>query len=604
LSAMRCGWWMLVVACWTPGGLSAGPEFEMQIMARDAPERAAQAGETAILALELRDGATGYPLSGLHPGVWIRPARAGRSACRTAIGTYLATGANATRDLDLNGYRFVLLGADGALSVIDPRLDLASSNLLWLRRLGTQPVDWTFDHGGARVFVALPEAVSALDLLTGAELWRVTVRDGRRLVRDPATGRIWAVTRDALLVLEPARGAVLQRIPLPEVPRDVAVEGPDRRMWVLGAGHVVEVDLARMSVVEDWTLSDAAQAVVYSPAADGIALALKDEPRLALRFLDAPDRRPSVDLAAPADRLAVSADGRWLFALHRASGTLSIVDWARLRLRHVLVFPGRPDQMAVSEDYLYLRETQAPRVSLVHISSLDTVPEPGVLDVALGSRAPGARGSAGGPSAVVPLPEGGGALIAATADRTVFLYLETGMQAPSNAFRVWTEGPLAVAIHDRTLTETRPGHYEAPLRLPHGGRYELLLHLAQPPLAECREFTVAGEGMPVEQVHALPRVELHMEGEVQAGRPASVALRVADGAGRVLEDLHDLELLLMDVSTHAYWRGRGAYEGGVYRFRPLLPYPGRYRAFARSVQGGFGYEDVHLPAVQVFGDRS
>lgn len=594
----------LALLCWATLG-TAAPQFDLNITARDAPDRAAVARETAILSLELRDGATGYPLSGLHPGVWIRPARAGRNNCPTAISRYLAAGANAIRDLDLNGYRFVLLGSDAALSVIDPRLDLASSNLLWIRRFGTAPADWAFDHRLARVFLALPEAVAAHDLLSGAALWRTEVEAVHRLFQGSDGESVWAVARQWVLGLEPTQGTVLRRIALEAAPRDVVVDPAVRRMWILEPGRVVAVELGDdgASPVHRKVPETAAR-IAYSAAGEALAVALQDEPTLVMWFLDAPERSFTLTLAAPADRMAVSRDGRWLFALDRDSGTLSIVDWARLRLQHVLVFTGRPDQMAVSEDYLYLRETGAARISLVHISTLDEVREPGVLDVALGSRAPkGAVRDAALP-AVAPLPEGGGALIAATGDRTVFLYLETGMQAPSNAFRVWTEGPLAVAVHDGALKESRPGRYEAPLRLPHAGRYELLLHLAQPPLAACREFTVGGVGPAVETIQELPMAELRTRGAVRAGQPASIELRLIDRGGDALAELDDVELLLMDTTRHAHWRGAGQFDNGIYRFHPVLPAPGRYRAFVRSARGGFGFEDLQLPELQVQGGGS
>jgi hypothetical protein len=593
----------LVGAILTASAAQSDPGFDIRFSARDNPERTAEAGETVVLQLRLFDKVTDYPLSGLHPGAWIRPARAGRSACRTAIGAYLAAGANSSRDQDLNGYRFVLLGADASLSVIDPRLDLASSNVLWLQLLDEMPSDWVFDHLQARVFISLVEKgrVIAHDLLRGERLWESSIAGAAQLFRFPGRDRLW-VTRDGhpeVQVLDERTGDLLQRIALQSSVVAAVADSDGERLLVLESDRVEIIDAKSGQIVGSHMLERPAGHIAYSPKGNAIALASAGTVALEIVFLDDPGVGRAVSLAAPAQRLLTSEDGRWLFALDNAGGTVSVMDWAQLQLRHALVFPGLPDQMAVSEDYLYLRETKAPRIALVHIPSLERVTEPGVLDVALGSKGPEHGLWDSRLPAIAPLPEGGGTLIVGEADRTLFLYMETGMQAPSNAFRIWASPPRAVAVHDRPLTETRPGVYQTALRFPYAGRYELLLHLAQPPFTACQTFDVEGEGAMVEAVHALPRVELDPVTDVTAGRPLSLRVRVSTSLGSPLDELGDVEMMVMGSGNNFHWRGVGRFANGAYQFELVPPRSGQYRVFVRSHAGRFGYEDSHFPTLEV-----
>lgn len=595
----------LLLCWWTaPLPASAEPAFDLQLLPLqgDGPP---EAGRTLRVRLALRDATTGYPLSGLHPGGWFRPAVEGRTPCRTAVSAYLAAGANAVRDIDLNGYAFLSLHADDTVGLVDPRLDLATSNLVWLERLPERPAGWALDHGEARLFLSLPDRgeIRALDLHGGDELWRASVgrpgppllleRDGSPVVADEAAG--------AVLQLDPATGAILGEAATLPGRAALAADEERGRLFVLPAGsaRLFEIDLRGMRVVGRYEVPAEASRLAYSPRGDVVVFAPAGDEALGLLHVDGSELRSRVQLAGAADALLLAPDGRWLFALDRGRGIVSVVDLARGRLRHALVFPDRPDRMAASGDYLYLRQTGAPRLDLVHIGSLDDRREPGVLAVALGSKPP-ATALPDGPSPVAPLPEGGGALVAGEADRTLFLATETGMQAPANAFRLWTEPPVAVAVFDRSLRETRPGVYEATLRFPGPGRWEFLLHLPQPAFAACRVVEIRGLDGAVGEQAASPDVELKLSETPVEGEPLAFDLELRDRrTGRRLAARAELSVLAMREGTSWFRRLRARAVDG--RARVELPpvEPGIYRLFVESAALRLSFEHARLPPITV-----
>jgi hypothetical protein len=362
---------------------------------------------------------------------------------------------------------------------------------------------------------------------------------------------------------------------------------------------VFVIDLGGMRVAGRYEVAAEAARLAYSAPGDLVVFAPAGDRALGLLYVDGSGIRNRAQLAGAADALLLAPDGRWLFALDHGRGVVSIVDLARGRMRHALVFPDRPDRMAASGDYLYLRQTGAPRIDLVAIGTLDERGEPGVLAVALGSRPPPAA-FAPGPSPVAPLPRGGGALVAGEADRTLFLVTEAGMQAPANAFRLWTEPPVAVAVFDRSLAETRPGVYETTLRFPGAGGWEFLLHLPQPALAACRVVEIRGPGGAIEQQPAPPEVELQLSGTPVAGEDLELRLELRDRrSGRPVASPAPLSILAMRQETGWFLRLRARATQGraQVRFRP--PEPGTYRLFVESPPLGLAFEHAALPSLTV-----
>ncbi len=91
-------------------------------------------------------------LTGLRPAAWIRRKTESDPSCSQLVHNYLAKGKTAADDIPLNGFNFVTLNEDNTIAVMNPRLDLATSNLVALTRLKSQVADWTLSANGKELY--------------------------------------------------------------------------------------------------------------------------------------------------------------------------------------------------------------------------------------------------------------------------------------------------------------------------------------------------------------------------------------------------------------------------------------------------------------------
>ena len=324
------------------------------------------------------------------------------------------------------------------------------------------------------------------------------------------------------------------------------------------------------------------------------ARTLLDQLRAQISWLKVVNQRIRPQVNVTVDQLEIDHDGRWLLALAREGGRLSIVDLARNRATHVLEFEGKPDRMAMSDDYLYLRETEAARVSILHLATLDADSMPGVQDVAIGARPAGSAEVASSLPTIAALPEGGGALIAHPIDKTLYLYMETGMQAPMNAFRSWTAAPKAVLIHDRSLNETAPGFYETTTLISDPGAYEIVFHLPNPGHVACFPIDVESGEIVTSNTERRqpPTVTTRIDGRVDHGRPVAVTLELQDpSSDDPIAGIDDLKVLVVDRSGGWHWQGFARPIGDHgYAIELTPPKPGVYTLFASAPSVGLTFE--------------
>ena len=586
------------------GATSDGLNVELVAEMRSGETAPLMAGEPLRIGFRLTDRTGTFPLGDLHPGAWIRKASEGRTTCRQAVQDYLRRGVNVGAGIDLNGYAFATLNADRTLAVIDPRLDLATSNLLSLTRLDTEVADWHLDQASGRLVLALPEenGLAVVDLFSGRRAATWPTADGpTRLGALPGGDDLWIVAEGegSLQRLSMATGEILDEIALKPGPIHLAVDADEQRLFALDStGKLLLIDGLNGAVIETRGV-DGGNAILYSPKAEAVLIAEAEAEALRVAYLDHDAAPITIRLPARADEIALDPAGRWLFALDLEAGRLSIVDLARNRATHVLDFAGRPDRLAVSEDYLYLRETEAARVSILHLGSLAGDKMPGVLDVALGAKPGGPARSAPALPTIAALPEGGGALIAHAPDKMLYLYRETGMQAPSNAFRSWTAAPEAVLIHDRSLTEESPGFYQTTALVQEPGAYELVFHLASPAHVACFPLDIEGDRARIAAdpvgIRSLS-ITAVLEGGSSDGEPVTITLDVIDGASREpVIGIRDLRVLVVDPSSGWHWQGFAlpAEAPGAYSLSLAPPGPGAYSLFARSRSAGITADNPH-----------
>ena len=577
------------------------------------------AERTVSLGVDIQDTRSGFPLGDLHPAFWVRPAVAGRDACSAAVDRYLSLGPNAGIDDDLNGYLFATVNADHSIGVMDPKLNLATSNLLSLTPREGPADAWWLDPARVRLFIASADAgsIERLDLLSGDLEVIVDDLDGAGSIASFAElDRLWIAGETRVDGIALSTGSPVRSTDLPD--GTWQIEADQRGLRLLALDHVTGRFLILHpesgAVEREIALGGPRGMFVHDAKADAAYALSEDGASLDRLFLDAhsPTRHP---LPIDADRLLLTEGGKWLAGLNTRDGRLVLVDAASLRPVHVLDFDGQPSQMRASEHYLYLLENGTGYASLVHLPSLSSEKSPGVLRIPIGSAtADGADEIRGGvpgraaPSAIAPLVEGGGAVIASASDKTLYLYMETGMQAPANAFKSWTSAPKGVALLDRRPSERRAGRYETAYRPRTAGGFELVVYLPNPSAITCFEIAVSGEGGGggLAETQRPPKLRwTRPDAPILAGEPVELRFRLEQPASSEgLTDGQAAEVLVMAPGRNWHWRGRASpMDDDQFVLSLVLPEAGSYQLLVRAPGRHLDFTDQQPHSLDVVAAR-
>ena len=554
-----------------------------------------EAGRTVSLGARITDATSGFPLGDLHPAFWVRPATAGRDACSAAVDRYLSLGPNAGIDDDLNGYLFATLNADHSIGVMDPKLNLATSNLLSLTPRREPANAWWLDPTRARLFIASADAgaVEMIDLLSGDLDIIVGDLDGAGSIAVfPDLDRLWIAGRSRIDGITPATGSPIRSTNLPDGAWQIETDHAGLRLLALDheSGRFLILHPESGAIEREIPLGGPRGMFVHDTRANAVYALTENGASIERLFLDANGPTRHV-LPIDIDRLLLTRDGDWLAGLNVEDGHLVLIDAASLRPVHVLRFDGRPNQMQASEDYLYLLESGTGYASLVHLPSLSSEKSPGVLRIPIGIAVAGGDGfdeqprGRAVPSAIAPLIEGGGAVIASASDKSLYLYMETGMQAPANAFKSWTAPPKAVALFDRQPTEDRAGVYQTAFRPRAPGAFELVFYLPNPKIVRCFELSVRGDGPDLAETLRPPKlVWIKPQTSIVAGEPIELHFQLDRRTDSDAQTDHqDAHVLVMAPGRNWHWRGpaRRA-DDGRFLISLVLPAPGNYQFLVRA----------------------
>jgi hypothetical protein len=481
------------------------------------------------------------------------------------------------------------------------------------------PADaWWLDQAEARLFIASAAtgSLEVIDLLSGDLTEIVSDLDGADSIAVfPDLDRLWVSGEARIAGLALERQKPVHVTDVPAGTWQLAADHAGLRLLALdrNTGRVLILHPESGAIEREIALGGKRGMFAHDARADAIYVLSEDGASLDRLFLDA-EHPTNHSLPTAVDQLLLTADGDWLAGLNGEDGSLVLIDAASLRPVHVLRFDGRPNQIQASEDYLYLLENGTGYASLVHLPSLSAEQSPGVLRIPIGPPATAgsvdkgeAHWSDGStPSAIAPLIEGGGAIIASAADKSLYLYMETGMQAPANAFKSWTAPPRAVALLDRRPTESRAGHYQTAYRPNAAGAFELVFYLPVPKTVRCFEVAVLGEGPDLARTLRPPRLLwLQPDAPILAGNPVELRFRldqpVVDDAPN---DRQVAEVLAVASGRNWHWRGHAQpIEDDRYAVSLVLPEPGSYQLLVRVPERHLDFTDQQPHSINVVAKR-
>jgi hypothetical protein len=182
--------------------------------------------------------------------------------------------------------------------------------------------------------------------------------------------------------------------------------------------------------------------------------------------------------------LQFTPDGRFGLALNQRDSTVSVLDAATNAMIGAGQVEKEPDQVVFSRRYAYVRSLGSEKFSLLELGQIAR----GIIapiNIQGGQLSPGTRPrEIGVADMIAPTPEGNSAMIASASDRLIYFYAE-GMMASVGTLSNDKRAAHGLLILDRSLSETAPGVYTAPITLKRPGRFDVPFVLGQPRITHC-----------------------------------------------------------------------------------------------------------------------
>ena len=555
-----------------------------------APDGKLSAGGDVSLALHFADAATGTPLAAASPAAWLSRRRPGEAAddakCARKIGAFVAGSPIERPDADLTGFVVLTLNRDPSLTVIDPAGGYGGSRVLALLPLDSPGTDWVVDQAAQRAYVAEPEAgkIAAVDLTRWQRRATAAAPSVGSLLLQPGRG-LWATDADGVALLDADSLAVIARIPTGAGPHRLAASGDGKTLFVTNgaAGTVSVIDAAERVKRRDIPVGKAPGAIAVS-ALSGFAYVASAE---GIAVLDPARPAPLSTIAAGPGlaALAIAPGGRWGFAADPGGNRVVIFDTVTGRALQDVPVAGGPTEIGFTATEAYIRRRDSEAVTLIPLATLSDDGRPaGIAEFPAGER-PFPVAMAVPAASMASAPGEASMLLASPGERAVQFYHE-GMAAPAGSFEDAGRQPVAVAVLDRSLRQSTPGTYGAPLRLPATGSYDVAVLLDAPRLVHCFTLDVAPGEATASTALAIEPIGLPRK--VPAGDRLAVRFRIVDAATRQirkgLASVTAQAVLAPGTWHHRFAMTRGPDDTWLLDFTP--PEPGVYLLSFEAPEAG------------------
>lgn len=563
--------------------LRASMTAEVELKTLDvAPRVAPQAGQVFRIAVTLTDAVTGKtvaPKDGLQ--AWIRPVSANNAPCADAARSFRATFRLPSDAIDLNGVVVASVTADGNVIFVDPKLDLATANIIAAHNLGTVP----------HTAIVHPDSRSLLLSMTGKgqilEL-RPMLKNARIFagqLEEP--GDLLALPGGKLLVAENAAGRVTMFDAKGQRQQEIKLNSSP--IYLGGSGELALAFSKTEAVVLDATTGEVRQrfapaagvraASLWSNGRSATLVTLEEGAAATFRFLDDAEAAVRIPLAAVATRISITPDGATAFAFDPQGRAVSIISLATGKFVQALAFDAGIADIAYARDTAFLRLADGTAVITLALKSINPGVEPSASAelgrVSLGP--PDRSGLASKPGLLTPLGETGN-VIAVHPDTFTGFIVSSDMRAantlPPTALRLRGGIPASLHVIDRSFRREANNTFTTEATIGEAGAYELVLTTGVLGLTACHAFKVDGTNNrpPRISVSLVPAQSLP---RLTPGVESDLAFRLWDGE-KSLAMGEPVSLRVTSMATGWRKTARTRLQDGTVTARVTFPFAGNY----------------------------
>ena len=547
-------------------------------------------GQAVRLRVKLTDPATGRAPRGLTLLGWVRNHEANNSSCARAAQNFRATRTTPLGAIDLNGILLTVANRDGAVTVVDPKLNLYSSNLVAAHQFDQPAHVMAVDSSTMRAFYTFSgqPGIFTADL-SGPERGVLTENiDVVTSLGVTSKGSIWAGLEDGVVVqLNPSGNELIRRTlgkgPVTLRDRDDDEDDTIETFTSDGVARLfngltgeIELDAAFSADVTD---------VAFASNSIAIGL-LSHKPEAEIRYADAPEFAQSLPLGRSFDRIVTGPGARIALAYTPGSNLLVIIDLAVGRVvQSIALNSGTVSEIAFTDNVAFILSHDGGFIGAVDLATVALGKSAVVRYINLGGTTERPPAS---DKLLMPLFPSPQIIAVDPQNQTGWLVGEiaAGVEMPPmDSIRLRGGVPKSIHLVRRNLDEVEAGVFETTWAFDAGDK-ELILTTYAGELSTCIRFRVRGEYerksiVPVTLDLLAPKTAL-LSGEKQ-----ELLLRVLDPQGEVLA-MDELHLLVPSMLSS--WRqvaiGRSDADG-ILHAEITLPHPGSYAVQPMKLPQGY-----------------
>jgi YVTN family beta-propeller protein len=572
-------------------------------------------GEHAVLQFHLTDAASGAPLAGQRPAVWLDLGSEDTSdeACQARVQGYLGGTLDARPMVDLNSYFILGMNKDNTLSVIDPMVDVAGmTNLFAVILLQGTPQDWAMTDDQLKLFVTLPElgTVAVVDL-DGFQVEANIRLDGRpeRIAIQPDGHFAWVEIasqnrrESGVAVIDIAGQTLAAQIPTGAGAHSLAFSPDSRFAYVTNseAGTLTVIDAQSLKKVKDLALGGKPVSVASASDTGTVYVANQQDGTISVIDSEQLDETARLQADPGLAVVVISPEGKWGFAANPEGQKVYVIETANQRITHAVPVKGAPDQITFTTNAAYFRSNSTPAVFAIPLDEINPTGNISVLTIPIGDAPPELAEVPTLANAIVVTPDNSALLISNPADDKIYFYRE-GSQSALGGYQGHTLVPRAVQIVDRSLKERSPGVYTGGIRVPRSGDFTVAFMLNDPKIVHCFQFTAKPNPELGEGTQGIkPELKILTTEQPKVGVAYSLQLELTDAdSGEPLEGAQDLLVLAMALASNWSQRTTATELGeGVYQFQLTFPNAGMYNLFFMAPSQGLGIDYLPPRTLQV-----
>lgn len=574
------------------------------------------------LGFRMTDSQSGYGISDLHPAGWVFRRSEGKprpdpETCESDIKKFARGGLSVGvgTEGNLNNYYIITLNQDNSVAILNPSVNLATSNLLALIPLEGKTKKWYFDEQYGRIYVTMPEddQVAVVDMF--ARKLESHIKVGSRpaeiaLVPDSQYILIGNDRSGTVSFIDRAQRKMTRNVRVGTGPLSFAFDPLLHLIFVVSAkeGRITIIDSLSLKKVKTLSIEPGDIRFAYSPLSQALYVAYRKNGTLKILFRKDGKELKTLQGASGISKLRVTPDGRFVFVINESKNIVEVIDASTNRVAHHFNTWDQPYHVEFSDTFAYIRYKGSPNVSLIQLSALADSKAPPFADVPLGIQGPGKLADELDDSPIAIFPEGGGALVVDPLDKTIYFYMESGMLAPSNSFKTYTAPPLGVFIYDHRLRESATaGLYETTTRFEQGGTYNVYFLLPSPLVATCFELKVEGPYNKKEK-KGPPGMFLSLFKEAEFCTETVSKVRFKLLSTKTRKPMLEVKgVRVFSFLKSGFWQVRKwakSIGDGIYEAEFVFPKAGKYHVLVEAPGLGIRFEDTDITFAHVLQKES